>query len=146
MCDVVKKNQNTMFYHYKKHAGDLPHACKECNMRFLHNSILVLHIASKHPTDDTRLSAKVFTCPEKGCDYSAATKANRRIHYIRSHLKDVVDQITSKEVDDKSNKYICMCCKIKMNSQTALYYHIGNCINLSEEDSRLKDWKDVIEC
>ena len=48
-CGVIKKRQNSMHYHMKKHMDDLQHVCKLCKKGFLQKQTLDLHIRSKHP-------------------------------------------------------------------------------------------------
>ena len=138
-CKVIKKNQNTMHYHLKNHEGDLPHECRHCKQRFLQLNILNLHLKSKH-ADKENLEADEFTCPHKGCDSVSTTKANRRIHYFRIHMKDLI----SKLVERNDKTYSCLQCQEDFKSQTAFYYHIGKCINLPKEDPRSQELATVM--
>lgn len=138
-CNIIKKNQNTMHYHLKKHEGDLPHECKHCKAKFLHLSILNIHLNAKHPNKDNPV-VDLFTCPYEGCDYSSATKANRRIHYFRVHLKDIIGKLT----DKKEDKFVCKCCNKEANSQTSLYYHIGMCVTLPDKDNRQENFTEIM--
>ena len=139
-CQVIKKNQNTMHYHLKKHEGDLPHECKHCKQRFLHLRILNLHIAARHSDEKSDEEQEHFECPHKDCSYSSLTKANRRIHYFRIHMKDIIDKNVKK--DDKV--YTCLSCNKEMKSQTALYYHVGQCVRLPPTDIRTDELNEVM--
>ena len=139
-CQVVKKNQNTMHYHMKKHDGELPHECKHCKQRFLLPRILNLHLSAKHADKEKVEVEEQFKCPHDDCDYSSLTKANRRIHYFRVHMKDII----SKNVEKNDDAYTCKGCNKELNSQTSMYYHIGTCITLSSEDARSKNMAAIM--
>jgi hypothetical protein len=141
-CHVIKPKQNTMHYHLKKHAGDLPHKCKHCDQKFSQLRYLELHIAARHPETDLAKNAEMFSCPHKGCEYSSLTKANRRIHYFRVHMKDIIDKNVTKLDDGK--EYTCKCCEKTLKSQTSLYYHIGDCLKLPENDRRAADLQIIV--
>lgn len=136
-CKAVKKNQNTMHYHLKKHEGDLPHECRHCKQRFLQLNILTLHLKSKH-AEKENLAMDSFQCPCKDCNYISTTKANRRIHYFRIHMKeDIAKLYTCSEQNDKN--YTCVQCNQVFKSHTAFYYHVGKCVKLPSEDPRMED-------
>ena len=138
-CPDIKKNQNTMHYHMKKHEGDLPHECRYCKQRFLHSRVLNLHVSAKHADQETP-QEKDYICPSEGCDYLSLTKANRRIHYFRVHMKDIIAKSVTKEED----KFICNCCNKEMNSQTSLYYHLGDCIKMPGTDIRIPELNEIL--
>ena len=138
-CNVVKKNQNTMHYHMNKHEGDLPHECKHFKQRFLLPRILNLHISAKHADKDTE-TAERCECPHADCNYSSLTKANRRIHYFRVHMKDIIEKYITKNEETFS----CKGCSKAMKSQTSLYYHLGDCIKIPETDARAKNIASIL--
>ena len=135
-CHVVKKNQNTMHYHYKTHDDDLK--CKHCREQFTELRTLNTHIRIRHPDETKKIS---LDCPHEGCDKKFDNKGNRRIHYFRIHLKDVVDKL----VDKKEAGYTCKGCDKELVSQTAIYYHIGDCIILPDGDKRVTEVNEVME-
>ena len=138
---VCGDNQSTMHYHLKKHAGDLPHECKHCKDRFPQLDLLRRHERARHPDKRTPTDEdEVYECPHETCHYSSLTKANRRIHYFRVHMKDIIDT-TVRKTDDK---YICNTCNKEMNSHTSLYYHIGDCIQLPVNDNRIDEFTEVM--
>lgn len=119
-CNVVKQNQNTMYYHMKKHEGKLPYECSICNKDFIQKTSLELHMLSKHKDKNVK-KVDTFKCPFEGCDFEALTKANRRIHCLRKHYKNEITNIL-----DENNT--CTACKGSFLSNTAFYYHALTCI------------------
>lgn len=132
-CGIIKKNQNTMHYHMKKHEGSLPHQCKYCKSKFQQLRVLNLHISARHPETEIAQNAETFDCP--ACEYSSLTKANRRIHYFRLHMKDIIE----KNVVKCEDGYECSNCNKSLKSQTAIYYHIGDCVKLPLGDPRKEE-------
>ena len=126
-CNVVKKNQNTMYYHMKKHEGSLPHTCKHCSKKFLHKNMLDLHITARHP--ETTKEKEVFACPVDCCAYESLTKANRIIHFMRVHCKDLSNE---KKVDSPGSKLSCKQCIKEFNNSTSYYYHAAKCFPPAE--------------
>jgi len=122
-CNVVKEKQNTMYYHMLKHEGKLPYECDICKKDFLQKTSLEVHKASKH-----KISTKkdnMYKCCIDNCNFEAVTKANRRIHVIRKHFKNEIDDIM-----DENN--VCLCCKNQFHSMTAFYYHALGCIKTDD--------------
>ena len=119
-CSVVKKNQNTMFYHMKKHEGKLPFECDICSKDFIQKSSLELHKLSKHKDDKDN----VYKCPVTNCSFGSITKANRRIHCMRKHFIN--------EVLDIYNDSTCKSCKVHFKSIIAFYYHSIDCVNVKD--------------
>lgn len=126
-CSEVKKNQNTMFYHMKKHEGKLPFVCNVCSKDFIQKSSLELHKLSKHKSSNN--CEELFLCPLPNCGFKSLTKANTRIHTIRKHF--------NKEIEDIEDDLYCLCCKKEFQSYTAFLYHAIRCIE-SEDKSKLK--------
>lgn len=121
-CDIVKKNQNTMYYHMKKHEGKLQFECDICKKDFIQKSSLELHKISKHtnqPKED------MYSCVFEDCESESLTKANRRIHCLRKHFKDEIAAILEKDTN------ACNTCKATFQSLTAFYYHATDCIRVS---------------
>ena len=127
-CNVVKQNQNTMYYHMKKHEGKLPYECNICNKDFIQKTSLELHMISKHK-DKNEKKVDTFKCPVEGCDFEALTKANRRIHCLRKHFKNEISNIL-----DENNT--CNTCKGCFLSNTAFYYHALDCIRTNTSDKQ----------
>lgn len=119
-CAVIKQNQNTMFYHMKKHEGKLPYECDICSKDFIQKSSLDLHKLSKHKDD----KQNIYKCPYDNCQFESMTKANRRIHTIRKHFTDEVKRI--------DNDLYCISCKKDFQSSTAFYYHAIDCIHVND--------------
>ena len=91
-CGVIKKRQNSMHYHMKKHMEELNHVCKVCNKGFLQKQTLDLHMKSKH-SELIKDSEKKFTCPFDGCEFAALTKGNCIIHCLRVHCQEEIKEI-----------------------------------------------------
>ena len=127
-CNVVKQNQNTMYYHMKKHEGKLPYECNICNKDFIQKTSLELHMLSKHKDKNVK-KIDTFKCPIEGCDFEALTKANRRIHCLRKHYKDEITDIL-----DENNT--CSSCKVSFLSNTSFYYHAIGCIRTTCPDKQ----------
>ena len=122
-CDIVKKNQNTMYYHMKKHEGKLQFECDICKKDFSQKSSLELHKISKHqnqPKED------MYVCVFEDCESESLTKANRRIHCLRKHYKEEVAAIL-----DTTSCTNCTSCKESFQSLTAFYYHAADCIRVT---------------
>jgi hypothetical protein len=134
-CGVTKARQNTMYYHMKSHATELPHKCAECPMQFLQKKSLELHVQAKHTPAPTlkagppktlgealkrRAALPTFACPFPDCKFTALSKGNCRIHIFRVHY------------GTESNIYLednaCALCDTTFNSTTHYYYHIGPCM------------------
>ena len=118
VCQVTKKNQNTMHYHLKTHEGHLPFECPTCKKEFLHAQTLALHVAARH----TKEKAATLQCPY--CPYKTLTKANRIIHFMRKHCGEETSRFAT-------NGLVCPACDKECNSSTAFLYHIAtNCMQL----------------
>ena len=125
ICQVTKKNQNTMHYHMKKHEGHLPFECPTCKKEFLHSQTLALHIAARHSKEN----AANLQCP--CCPYKTLTKANRIIHFMRKHCETDVARFSTDGLK-------CPTCQKECNSHTAFLYHIAtSCIQLPVEKATL---------
>jgi len=126
ICQAVKKNQNTMHYHIKSHAGKYPFSCKICNKGFLQQQSLTVHNAALHSTDNTSLA-----CP--CCDFETLTKANRIIHYVRKHCAEEV----TKALHMKEGVFQCTLCDKELKSNTAFHYHVAGCLQLGERQAEM---------
>jgi hypothetical protein len=118
-CGETKKNQNTMFYHMKRHTGELSHACDLCDKRFLQKSGLDQHRLQAHPAAD----ATMWSCPL--CDHVCRVKANMLIHIGRKHGKDWIPPMS---VDG-----CCTGCERSFASVTAYCYHAVGCFKAPED-------------
>lgn len=124
---VPHNKQSTMNMHYHaKHSGDLPHGCNHCTRRFLSRISLEQHIQTNHMDRAVRAeTAETFECPFEGCNYTAYTAGNRRIHFLRKHCaKDVQDIMVKTDTS-----YQCTECQEIYKSSTAFYYHAGKCLH-----------------
>jgi len=113
-CGVVKERQNTMFYHMKKHAGDLSHPCTMpgCGKAFIQKSGLQQHMMQAHPVE----GGSVYSCP--CCSHTCKMKANLIIHIGRKHGAGWIPA----PIDNA-----CSGCKKEFSSVTAYYYHAVQC-------------------
>ena len=139
-CEFTAKNQSTMHYHLKKHDGSL-HPCKYCNARFLQKSLLDMHIRSRHSeTIQKKESTQVFSCPCKECSYEDIRKGNRLIHFVRVHLKDLVDALKRKTTTE-DRVIDCNSCNNSFKSMTQFYYHASKCVKPSCDHKYYEQWK-----
>lgn len=127
-CDVVKKKQNTMYYHMKKHEGKLQFECDICKKEFVQRSSLEAHKISRHKHIQKE---DMYDCPFGDCEFESLTKSNRRIHCMRKHFKDETDVI----LDNTT----CKECKVVFKSLTAFYYHASDCIKIDESRKTILD-------
>ena len=119
-CGAIKKRQNTMHYHMKKHAGDMTHACDVpgCGAAFIQKSGLDQHRAQKHS------ETVAWACP--CCDHASKMKANLIIHIGRKHGAGWIPSL------DKTG--VCSgCCQKTFESVTAYYYHAVTCFTAPDE-------------
>jgi len=113
-----------MHYHLKRHADDLPFACKTCDYKCQFQQTLDNHKAAKHPESAEAKKAVMYKCPMDGCAFQTLTQGNRVIHFIRKHCKAEVDQILHE------NSLSCKICKKTFQSNTSFHYHAASCITL----------------
>ena len=141
-CGVIKKNQNTMHYHMKKHEEQLNHICKTCKKGFLQKQTLDLHIRAKHPEllKDTNTEKK-FKCPFDDCDFAALTKGNCIIHCLRVHFQDEINNIMVK--DEETKMIYCNECNKEFSSSCGFYYHCKACIEFNKEDEKYKKFEEI---
>jgi len=125
VCQAVKKNQNTMHYHMKKHEGHLPFECSICKKEFLHSQTLAIHIAARHSKEESA----ALKCPL--CPHKTLTKANRIIHFMRKHCSEEIEQL-------KTQNTTCPTCDKVCNSSTSFLYHLATgCLELETEKQEL---------
>jgi hypothetical protein len=119
-CGETKARQNTMFYHLKKHTGDMKYVCSVpgCDRKFIQKSGLTQHMAQAHAT-----GTPGWGCP--CCDHTCRMKANMQIHIARMH-GDVPPAAASGATD-------CVVCEKTFASATAYYYHAVTCFGVKEE-------------
>ena len=128
-CDAVKKNQNTMYYHMKKHEGKLPFECDICKKDFVQKSSLELHKLSKHK--NLKEEVHDYECVFDNCKFTSLTKANRRIHCLRKHFQTEVDSILG-------DNLCCTNCTVSFQSSTAFIYHALSCIRTEDVSKQNK--------
>ena len=139
-CPQTKKNQNTMHYHLKKHAGNLEHACKDCDAKFLHSVQLKNHILSKHTNTDT---VRKLKCPHPDCTFETLTKSNRLIHYLRKHCEEEVKNIMRMTRGDNATSYTCTVCNDVCVSNTSFCYHAKGCMQITDA-ARQREMASII--
>ena len=127
-CDKVTDRQNTMFYHLKKHAGDLSYKCTEvgCDRAFIQKSGLQQHVAQAHPNikdANNPYSNQIYSCTEPGCEHTSRMKANLLIHIARKHSPWI-----------PAYSSICTGCVKSFASATAYYYHATTCSGLKTSE------------
>lgn len=122
-------NPSTMHYHLKKHEGNYQNVCSICKHTFLHKMTLDTHMAARHPEVQEQAQQKheVFKCPIEGCEFEALTKANRRIHFLRKHCNDILNNYCEELVLEDKKYLRCVTCSERFNSNTAFHYHCGKC-------------------
>ena len=131
-CNIVKKRQNSMHYHMKKHLEELDHVCKVCKKGFLQKQTLDLHMRSKHPELEKE-EANRFGCPFEDCTFSALTKGNCIIHCLRVHYQE---ELKEKMQQDPETKVItCTDCDTEFSSSCGFYYHCKKCMDVAHDDT-----------
>ena len=140
-CGVIKKRQNSMHYHMKKHQDELNHICKGCKKGFLQKQTLDLHIRSKHPELLKQESEplKRFKCPMDNCTFTALTKGNCVIHCLRIHFQEEMKEVMNVHNDTKT--ITCNECNTEFNNSCGFYYHCKDCIVFDNNDkvNRLRE-------
>jgi hypothetical protein len=122
-CGVTKARQNTMYYHMKKHTGEMSHFCGVCSKGFIQKSGLDQHMLQAHPTEAAAAGADVslYACP--CCDHSSKMKANLVIHIARKHGGGWIPDVPT------SGGSTCSGCDRCFSSPTAYYYHAATCFS-----------------
>lgn len=118
-CGITKARQNTMFYHMKKHAGDLSHVCGVCSKGFIQKSGLDQHMLQAHSSEIAGAGVVEHSCP--CCDHSCKMKANLLIHIARKHGDGWVPSVPT------ASGATCTGCERTFASPTAYYYHAAAC-------------------
>jgi hypothetical protein len=113
-CGITKARQNTMYYHMKKHTGEMSHICGVCSKGFIQKSGLDQHMLQAHSTGVTE-----YECP--CCDHSCKMKANLVIHIARKHGDGWIPTVPT------AGGAICTGCERSFSSPTAYYYHAAAC-------------------
>jgi hypothetical protein len=131
-CHVVKKRQNSMHYHMKKHLEELDHVCKVCKKGFLQKQTLDLHVRSKHP-ELAKEEAKRFVCPFDECEFTALTKGNCVIHCLRVHYQEEMKEIM--QIDEETKIIVCTKCDTEFQSSCSFYYHCKKCMDVLTDDT-----------
>ena len=144
-CPYTSRNQPTMHYHLKNtHANIRDHVCSYCKIDFSQKALLDLHITARHSDKlkPSELKDKMFTCPCNGCDYKDVRKGNRLIHFLRVHLKELVNKLY---VDTKETGFVakCNCCEKDFKSMTQFYYHAGQCVKLPSSHILNNEWISI---
>lgn len=141
-CGVIKKRQNSMHYHMKKHMDDLQHVCKLCKKGFLQKQTLDLHIRSKHP-ELLEIQEKKHKCPFDNCNFNALTKGNLIIHILRLHFQDEISTIMLTNQERKS--ITCYGCEKEFQSSCSFYYHCKGCIRFNTTDEKYKKAQKLLK-
>lgn len=116
-CGITKARQNTMFYHMKKHAGDLSHVCTVCSKGFIQKSGLDQHMLQAHSSAVAGVIEHSCPC----CDHSCKMKANLLIHIARKHGDGWVPSAPT------TGGATCTGCARSFASPTAYFYHATAC-------------------
>jgi KRAB domain-containing zinc finger protein len=135
VCSDVKKHQNTMHYHMKKHEGKQTYECKTCDKKFYQKYALDDHTKLNHSKDPI----SEIECPFEGCMDSFIKKEHCRIHIARNHVKKSLEPLIEKKADSKI--HTCIPCKRDFNSYPAILYHAMDHV---KEEHSLKDMLKII--
>lgn len=123
-CNETREKQNTMHYHLKSHEDRLPYKCTHCPMTFKAKYSLKVHIDTQHEHDT------LHKCPIQGCKFKGSpTKSNLLIHFVRIHCK----LVANRHLERTEDQYKCTNCDRSMKSLTAFYYHVGLCIEFTDD-------------
>jgi KRAB domain-containing zinc finger protein len=117
ICSEVKKRQNTMHYHMKKHEGKQSYECKSCDKKFYQKYSLDEHVKLTHSKEPL----VEIKCPFDNCSQTFLKKEHCRIHIARNHIKKNLDPLIEKKADSKI--HTCIPCKRDFNSYPAILYH-----------------------
>jgi hypothetical protein len=139
-CGVIKKRQNSMHYHMKKHMEELNHVCKVCKKGFLQKQTLDLHMKSKH-SELIKDSEKKFTCPFDGCEFAALTKGNCIIHCLRVHCQEEIKEIM--ETNQETKTISCTSCEKTFSSSCGFYYHAKGCL-IFKDENKLDVFQEIL--
>ena len=140
-CDAVKKRQNSMHYHMKKHLEESHHVCATCKKGFLQKQTLDLHIRSKHPELLKDQKIKI-TCPFDDCQFNALTKGNLIIHILRLHFHDEIETIMQQ--DEETKLITCDGCDKTFQSSCSFYYHCKGCITFDKTSAKYKQVETIL--
>ena len=140
-CNVVKRRQNSMHYHMKKHLEEKQHVCTTCKKGFLQKQTLDLHIRSKHPELLHEEKAK-HACPFENCTFSAITKGNLIIHLLRLHFQEEISTIMLQDAETKI--ITCDGCDKVFQSSCSFYYHCKGCVTFDKESEKYKTVKHIL--
>ncbi len=141
-CGIIKKRQNSMHYHMKKHLDELNHVCDICKKAFLQKQTLDLHIRSKHPQIIEHEPKNKFKCTFDNCEFTALTKGNCIVHCFRTHFQDEIKEIIN--INNETKIISCNECNNEFHSSSSFYYHVKNCIKLDKSDSKYKKLQEMI--
>jgi uncharacterized Zn-finger protein len=130
-CKVTKTRQNTMHYHLKKHEGKLPFQCNLCKKEFQFQQTLDLHRLAKH-SNETKEKVHKHKCPFTNCPFQSLTEGNLRIHFLRKHCSDAIQNI----LQVSNDKFQCTACKKSFQSSTAFHYHAASCVSIQDKVRR----------
>ena len=98
----------------RKHTTELgrsvdPYKCSQCDKKFCSRSHLNHHVANHH-------EVILQNCPDPACCYQGKNRASVVTHYMRKHLKEVIDRCEA--VDG------CVSCD---RTGAVSVYHMGVC-------------------
>lgn len=143
-CGAIKKRQNSMHYHMKKHQDELNHICKVCKKGFLQKQTLELHIRSKHPelVKAEQQDLKRYKCPMDNCNFTALTKGNCVIHCLRIHFQEEMKDVMNIHNDTKT--ITCNECDTEFHNSCGFYYHCKDCIVFNKQDDKVQRLQEMI--
>ncbi len=116
VCNVIKKNQNTMHYHLKRHEGTMSYECDKCDMKFYQKYTLDTHTKLVHEKKEPSIK-----CPFDTCNETFHKKEYCRIHIARNHLKKELEKWI---VKNETNTYTCGECHKECKSYPSILYHV----------------------
>lgn len=122
ICNKVTEKQNTMSIHVTtKHTSRRDHECPDCGELFVQSSALRSHMKIHNETEK-------HICGIDGCDVECSAVSNLYVHVMRAHFEKDCKTYGIETEDEVGKRFSCGHCEKGFNSQTALYYHLFNCI------------------
>ena len=124
-CGEIKKRQNTMFYHMKKHIGETRYGCPHCEKQFLQKSSLNQHILHIHTELD---KPKVDDKPKVEVEVENVSEPKPTIEAVIEPV-DTKPDVSPPEKDtpapEKLTALACPCCDHSTKTRANLLIHIG---------------------
>lgn len=122
VCGKITQKQNTMSTHVTtKHTSRRDHECPDCGELFVQSSALRSHMR-------THGDGEKHICGFDDCEVECSALSNLCVHIMRTHFPGDCKKYAVEIESETGKKFSCRNCEKGFNSQTALYYHLYNCI------------------